>query len=59
MDIFAAARLRPYKCGPEQKIRGSAFAYANPNDAVDAISLTVPKGLASQKIDYGLAPSST
>ena len=38
------------------KNRGSAFAYANPNDDVDAISLTMPKRLASWTVEYGLAP---
>ena len=47
---------RPAGLLDRHKIRGSAFAYTNPNDDVDAISLTMPKRLASWTIDYGLAP---
>ena len=47
---------RPAGLLDRHRIRGSAFAYAEPGDDVDAISLTMPKRLASWTVDYGLAP---
>ena len=47
---------RPAGLLDRHKNRGSAFTYADPSDDVDAISLTMPKRLASWTVDYGLAP---